>query len=701
MIFLKTKNHANMQTFRFEIRPTFAKSKNIPSIFIGKELRQTQKAVYIYGQGSHTTSKTGKCCVCGKTLTHPVSVLLGIGPECGGHFWNWDTVGGYSQENIEKLKIHLSNIKVDTWMPLSIIKSKEPIDETVEIPPDHKMLKPQEENMKKEKTCKQVQYQNGKAAIKIEFPFDMETVGNVKSLTWRKFHNTGTEKYWSCPLTLDNLEKLMAWGFRLDEKLTKFIKFASTSVDDLKEIEIPGLKGTPYPFQRKGVAFIESKNGRALIADEMGLGKTLQAIAYLQLHPELRPAVIIVPKLVKYKWEREIHKWMQNPGTIQILEGLQPNIPVIGDIVIANYDIISNNYIDGKELVYTGWIDYIIDTKPAILISDESHYFKNNKAKRTKAIKKIAKKVDNFIALSGTPIENRPIEIYNAVNLINPNLFPNFMAFAKRYCNAKHNGFGWDFSGASNISELHSKLTKSIMIRRLKKDVLTDLPDKIYDYIPLEITNRSQYEIAEDDFIEWVKNTQGIASATKKANALALTKIEGLKQLALEGKQQQIIEWIEDFLESDNKLVVFAVHRNIIDYIVSKFPKVAVKLDGSTTNRDTVINKFQTDDNCRLFVGNIKAAGVGIELTAANHVAIIEFPWTPGALDQAIDRLHRIGQKNTVNVNYLIAKDTIEEDNALLLDKKRNIISQTLDGIEADDQSLIGELINNLINKKQ
>jgi hypothetical protein len=1035
-----------MKTKLFEIKQLFARKNNIPVLFAGKVLRETPKAVYIYGKASIETTKTGRCCMCGRELSHPVSVELGIGPECGKHYWNWDSIGGYTMENLQRLKGELQNVTVDQWFPKSIVIAEEEVEHTqIDVPADHKQLKDTAKNPDRasEKTIKQVQYPDGKAAIKIEFPFNMETLQLVKSLPWRKFHSTDKGKYWSCLLDPENLKKLLEWGFKPDEKLEKFHKYSTTTIDDIEPLkEIEGLQGTLREYQQIGVSFVEQKNGRALIADEMGLGKeqplycklltpfgwkkmgdiqigdlvigingiptrvegvypqgkkdayevlftdgsrtecgldhlwnvrdvnrrskkkdfvtkttkellerglqyphggnkwdiplpkavrfskkeylihpyllgvligdgylrgtsvafsnpdidkditeriktyyipkgcqfrednrtdknhcpqhlicgivhkqspilteirslklnvkskekfipkkyklgsirqrlelikglmdtdgtvtkkgvalfcttghrlandvvevvrslggiayirqygndfqipiflnycpfytqrkkqawkqtkkqignshgrrgkfikeinyigkteqqcisveskdglyitddyivthnTMQAIGYMQLHPELRPAVIIGPKIVKGKWAEEIIKWMSNPGEVQILDGKKPDVPITGDIIVINYDILANQYNGKKEIAHTGWVDYILDKNPKILVTDECHYYKSNTAKRTKAVKKLAKRIPNMIALSGTPIDNRPIEIWNAINLLNSSVFSNFMTFGKKYCAGKHNGFGWDFSGASNLSELHSILENTVMIRRKKKDVLKELPDKAYSYVPFDLDNQDDYTRAVADFLDFIRERKGEKAAFKAEAAETLQRINTLRQLAVEGKMRQVIEWIKDFLEnSDEKLVVFGWHTNILNAVFAEFKEIAVKIDGSTNNREAVYQTFQTDQKCRLFVGQMKAAGIGIELTAASNVAIIELPWSPGVLDQAIDRLHRIGQKNAVLVHYLLAANTIEQDMAQLVDKKRNINSQTLDGIEAEEFDMINELIDNLV----
>ena len=259
---------------------------------------------------------------------------------------------------------------------------------------------------------------HGERVVKISFPYDLLMLERIRTLPRRAWHPN--IKCWSAPIHLDTLNKLLDWGFILDENLLTFIKNVTTKKTDLIEKGVPGLRGKPYPFQNEGVAFIDNNKGRALVADDMGLGKTIEAIAWLQLHPEYRPVIIVVPASLKINWERECHKWMTGIKTV-ILKGTKP-YTFDADIIIINYDI----------LFY--WIQELRKCSPQVLITDESHYYKSNTAKRTKAVKMIAKGIPYVIALSGTPIENRPIEIYNALTIIDPMLFPNRWYFLQRYC---------------------------------------------------------------------------------------------------------------------------------------------------------------------------------------------------------------------------------------------------------------------------
>lgn len=678
----------------YRINAKFAARENLPIYFVARELIETQKAVYLWGHGTLETVNKGVCCQCGRKLTHPVSVALGIGPHCGAHWWDWSLVGGFSVENIERLKreigTRIKELRVDGWVPKGVIKSIEETTTVIDPPVDHPILKRRED--RPTQRALGMLYKGTEPVLKIMFPFDRELLTKVKELLGRRFVDNGKEKFWTAPCTVENVEKLQDWGFTLEDPVTEWYEQASRRFDinSMDTTEVPGLRGTLYPFQQRGVAFIEARQGRALIGDEMGLGKTIQALAWLQLHPELRPAVIVTPASLKINWEREIMRWITDWGRIEILEGTNPKTGFMSherltraNLLIINYDILPH------------WVDTLRKLNPQVLITDECHYYKNNSAKRTKAVKRLAKRVPHFIALSGTPIVNRPVEAYNALNIIDPTVVPSFWDYAQRYCGAKHNGYGWDFSGATNTQELHRKLVSTVMIRRLKQDVLTELPDKTRAFVPMELDNRSDYNMAELDFIDFVQKTKGAEASRRAESAQALAEIEGLKQLSVRGKLRSAISWIRNFLDVDGKLVVFATHRFVIDTLMEEFKDVAVKVDGSVsgTHRQDAVDRFQTDDGVRLFVGNIRAAGVGITLTASSNVAFVELPWTPGELTQAEDRCHRIGQRAAVNIHYLLATNTIEEHIAGLLDRKRKVLDAVLDGQQTEEESLLSELI--------
>jgi SNF2 family DNA or RNA helicase len=239
------------------------------------------------------------------------------------------------------------------------------------------------------------------------------------------------------------------------------------------------------------------------------------------------------------------------------------------------------------------------------------------------------------------------------------------------------------------------------MLRRKKADVLSDLPAKTRSVVPLEIDNRRDYTAAEGDIIGWIAKNFGAKAAEKASYAEALVEFEKLKQLAVRGKMNAVIEWVSDFLESDEKLIIFADHKFVVDALMNAFSGIAVKIDGSTPvkNRMAVVDAFQNDPNCWLFVGT-KAAKEGLTLTAASNVAFAELFWEPGSHDQAEDRCYgRLSDLHGANIWYLIAENTVEEKIAELLDHKRKVLASVLDGETVEDDSLLLNLLENFGDK--
>lgn len=526
--------------------------------------------------------------------------------------------------------------------------------------------------------------------IKLFFDYDFELVNEVRELAGRKY--IPENKCWTCPICLSNLDKIAELNFVLDKELEKeyyrLKNIKNTKTDkiiyDVSNIKVPdGL--SLMPFQLDGVAFIENRNGNAIIGDEMGLGKTITTLTYINNHPEIKPIIIIVPASLKYNWKNEIDKWLIIKRDIQILSGRKAYKldKKLTDIVIINYDIV--NY----------WVKELQKLKFDLIVLDEAHLIKNKKSNRSAAVKKLAKKIKHKLPLSGTPAINKPIELYEVINMVEPNLFSSYKEFGMIYCNGFFNGYGWDFSGSSNLDELYFIL-KNVMLRRKKADVLDDLPDKQYSYIPLEMKYVKEYREAEHYFLNSLKKDGS------KKDKIDICNAEQLFQLAARGALPYSIDWIKQFLETgEEKLVVFATHKFIIDALMSEFKDIAVKIDGSVSTgqiRQDIVNRFQTDDKIKLFIGNIKAAGVGITLTAASNVAFLELPWTPAELNQAVDRVHRISQKNAVNVWFLLAKDTIEMKLAKILSDKQDILNQAIDGAEFKEQNAVSILLETYTN---
>lgn len=558
--------------------------------------------------------------------------------------------------------------------------------------------------------------------IGLRFPFDPATIEAVRKLDNPKYDNAS--KSWKIRATIDNVEQLEKLGFKIDDNLDIWYRnycyrFYPEPDSDFR---IRHLKKDLFDFQKEGIAYVISRNNRALIGDEMGLGKTPQGIGWAQYLAPHRPVLVICTASLKYNWAKEIKNWVNNP-TIYVLEGTpskNKNHMQIFDYeylyhqgsesniyIIVNYNVLPNEYNkyvdeEGKkvkqEIKYTGWVDFLKRAEIQVAILDEVQNIKNKEAQRSVATYNLCKNIPYILALSGTPIENKPIEFYNVLNLLNPFQFSNKLDFAIKYCGAVHNGFGWDFSGATNLKELHKLVSSSIMIRRLKSEVLTQLPPKMRSIVDIDIDNRKEYKKAETDIIGWLRKNGNIEKADTAKKAEALVKINVLMQLSLQGKIKNCIDWIHTYLETNRKLVVFVTHRKTIDILLKEFGHaaksktgIAVEVDGSVSSkvRQEYVDLFQTNDRCRLFIGNIIAASAGITLTEAADTCFIELAMVPGLHLQAEDRVHRIGQlAESVCAYYLIARGTFEEDVAQLLSEKYNIIKATLDGVDLTDEEI-------------
>jgi len=558
-------------------------------------------------------------------------------------------------------------------------------------------------------------------SIYLAFKFDPGVIEQIRKLDTPKFDTL--TKSWKIRATIRNCEELLKIEFTFSPELeewyhTHSYKFYPTPQ---KHIKIKGLQKELRPFQEEGIAYVVSRHNRALIGDDMGLGKTVQGIGWMQYLIKARPALIVCPASLKYNWAKEILLWVENPS-IYVLNGsptsktpdqifTKQHLYHQGDkknkFIIINYDIIPNDFkrkisSEGKkiktEIKYSKWVDYLKELEIQCVALDEVQYIKNKEAVRTIATLALCKEIPNIVALSGTPIENRPIEFFTLLNLLNPYQFSNKLEYAMRYCNAQHNGFGWDFKGFSNLKELHTIVSQSVMIRRLKEEVLTELPPKIRITVDMEIDNRKEYDKAKADVTAWFRSKGLNSKADSSEKAKALVKINTLLQLSAKGKLRNCIEWINTYLESGKKLVVFATHQATIDMLLKEFGHVirdkegiAVEVDGRTSLkvRQQHVEIFQTNDKCRLFLGNLQAAGVGLTLTAASATCSIELGLVPGHHLQAEDRVHRIGQlSDSVFAYYLIARRTIEEDIAQLLSTKHDTLKSTLDGIEISNSDV-------------
>jgi SWI/SNF-related matrix-associated actin-dependent regulator of chromatin subfamily A-like protein 1 len=426
------------------------------------------------------------------------------------------------------------------------------------------------------------------------------------------------------------------------------------------------------PFQQAGVEEIRTRQN-ILLADEQGLGKTAQVISYLnsaQLPPKNR-ILIICPASLKLNWVREFLKF----GTagnyyIKVLSNgkdkIQGKSIVTGtphNVVVVNYDLLKSKFI----------LDQLKDWKPSIIVCDEAHYVKNAKTSRAKNTAGLIKGAAKTIFITGTPVLNRPIELHNLLKMISVETmapFEDYRRYAYRFCAAHEGRWGFDVSGSSNEAELNARLRATCMIRRMKADVLPQLPDKTIQLLPFEQDKHTkkiverEYRFTFDDLTKHPERG-AIGDIAKLRHELALAKLP------------TSISTISDLLDSVNKVVVFAHHRDVMDGLMeglAQFNPVNLSGGMAADKKQKAVDDFQTKPEVRAFIGQIQAAGVGITLTASSNVEFVETSWVPGEIDQAIDRCHRIGQKSNVTARFHVVEDSLDETMLKsIFDKKKNI----------------------------
>jgi hypothetical protein len=401
-----------------------------------------------------------------------------------------------------------------------------------------------------------------------------------------------------------------------------------------------------------------------------------------------KKVLIICPTTLKINWKREIENYSDK--TIYIAEG--KNFNTDSDFVIINYDIIKNFH-DPKKKDDS----QILKSKFDLIIIDECHMAKNPQAQRTKLINDIAKTSERLWLLSGTPMTSRPMDYFNLLSLVDSPVAKNWLAYAIRYCAGYQFNVGgkkvWNVTGASNLEELRDR-TSGTILRRLKEDVL-DLPDKIITPVYLRLKSK-QYEEVMGEYYDWYdKNPEESKSLT-----VQFSKLTKVRQIIADEKITQTIELAENILEQDKKVIIFCNFTDSLNKITEHFGKAAVKLDGSMSKpeRQHSVDQFQDNPKVKVFVGNIKAAGVGITLTAAEAVIMNDLSFLPSDHAQSEDRAYRYGQKNNVLVYYPIFENTVEGIIYDILNNKKQVIATVMGDNQhpADAAEEILQRINNL-----
>ncbi|XP_057818807.2 uncharacterized protein LOC131031948 isoform X2 [Cryptomeria japonica] len=554
--------------------------------------------------------------------------------------------------------------------------------------------------------------------IAARFPFQEQVIAAFRAVP--KAEWSAKERLWILPISsLPDAERALAQIDGLEvvvESLDPFVRHAldaSSKFPDLRGTysNIPAfLENVLLPFQRDGVRFVLEHGGRALIADEMGLGKTLQAIAVASCLKDSWPVLVVTPSALRLQWAYMINQWLhicsseisivmsQWTGSIRdcfkvVYSSGKKGIQLDGLFNIVSYDLV-------PKLQET-----LMDSDFKIVIADESHYLKNGQAKRTDACIPLLHKAQHCILLTGTPALSRPIELFTQLQALHPSAYKNVHHYGQRYCKG---GYFGTYQGASNLDELHALMKKTVMIRRLKKDVLSELPVKRRQQVLLSLDDKGLQQMRALFFeLGSIKKKMELCNLDEEVQMLRLSQQQLISKIYTESAEVKIpavLDYMQTMIEGGCKFLVFAHHLSMLDaieqYLIKK--KVScIRIDGSTSpsSRQMLVTRFQERDDVKVAVLSIRAAGVGLTLTAATTVIFAELSWTPGEIVQAEDRTHRIGQVSSVNVYYLHANETVDDLIWDCVQHKLENLGQVLDGQENALEASSEQHFN--LNKRQ
>lgn len=476
------------------------------------------------------------------------------------------------------------------------------------------------------------------------------------------------------------------------------------------------LKVKPYDYQAAGIDFGLSAQ-RLLIADEPGLGKTLQSIGVID-KAGAYPCLVICPSSLKINWVREWEKFTDKRAAV-LCDALQVSWPYLVGMgayqtVVCNYESLRKYFVvkaekrrgpkcpfrpgakgQPKEPPFR-LSDVVFDESIKIfrsVIIDESHRVKDASAQQTIFAKGIASGKKWIILLSGTPIVNQPADLITQLSIMDRlKDFGGKRAFEAAYC-----------QDGSDLSDLSARLYGTCLIRREKSQVLPELPAKTRVDLYVDIDNREEYDTAESDLAVWLRDYKQCSDAEvrRKMRMEVLVRFMSLRALSSHGKVKAASDFIDTFLASGKKLIVFCSLHDIVDKLLLRFPGAAV-ITGrqSAGQKQEAVDAFQTDPKCRLVLCSIKAAGVGLTLTTASDVCFVEFPWTYADCCQCEDRAHRIGQKDNVTCYYLIGRNTIDGALYSIIHKKKSIANTIMAASDdiPTERAYIEELLNSMFD---
>lgn len=533
--------------------------------------------------------------------------------------------------------------------------------------------------------------------FELSFRYRPAIVDRVRQITGR--HYDGNRKVWLVPVGQRiELEK-MIYQIRQFENINWVNGFSPKKEEDiayelpeLPDLSMPHqLKIEPYPYQLKGIARgLELK--RFMNCDEPGLGKTLQSIATINIANAF-PCLVICPSSLKINWQREWEKFTDKKAMV-LSDKVRDTWTFfyqtgMHQVFIVNYESLKKYFVQRIKKA-EGWTLRDVEFRNSIqlfksVVIDESHRCKSSSTQQAKFCKGICAGKEWVIELTGTPVVNKPKDLIPQLSILNRiDDFGGYKNFVNRYCAGQNE--------ASNLKELNYMLWKNCMFRREKSLVLTDLPDKIRQVNTCEITNRKEYMDAERDLIQYLQKYKD-ADDDKIERAMrgeVMVRINILRQVSARGKIRDAAEFVKDFQENGQKIILFCSLHDVVDELKRYFP-TAVSVTGrdSQDEKQHAVDRFQNDPKTDIIICSIKAAGVGLTLTASSNVAFIEFPWTYADCCQCEDRAHRIGQKNSVTCYYFLGRKTIDEKVYKIIQAKKNIANAVTGSTEEIEENIV------------
>lgn len=548
--------------------------------------------------------------------------------------------------------------------------------------------------------------------VNFSFEFSEEIIKSIKECDYNYRFNP-EHKQWIVPVNAYSKSRILDLIKRYSFKQIQPKQEDDVEVDySQSEVDYAYLKGlcegqgftyTPRNYQLEALGYAKEK-GNIINGDDVGLGKTFESIMYAETSNSF-PCLVIVPASVKQQWKEKWEEITDNKRVVATIDSSpkksRPN-NWDADVIIINYDIIGKKQGKGTTARFQETID--IDWK--MIIFDEAHFLKEKKAQRSAAAKMITKGDDVIIQmLTGTAAQSRPVELWNLLKLVKKDhlIAKDWYQFIRRYCGGYKGPFGWVTDGATNTLELNKRLREVCYLRREKSDVLKELPKAIKQVIQLPITNQRAINKATTDFIAYVRETHGDEKAEKAMEAEHLVALGALRKLAIEGKLKAIEQYLKDWKAAGGgKLVIFGIHREPLDYLSTKFKSLLIAGGVSSKKKYDIKEEWIKNEDQFLFA-NVESGGTGVDGLQAicSNMLILELPWRPSDLEQVIGRLERSGQTVPPSINFMLSRETIDEEMWQMLADKEQVTEAVNKGIDIKRQgSGMRNVIKRILKRK-